>query len=415
MKQILEKINIEKLIIVILIILMILPYSIDVLGIGISNIVTVLVCILFLYLIVTRRELIKKTLKNKFIIFNALFVIAIIFSLISNFDTIKFNDIYEPIRYIVFSIIAIMVMIICQKKDNYLFILKAINITTIIITIFGIIQYFNPFSINELYLDFYTSGSHYKTLVNDYGNPRIIGTKWTPPAWALLMSLCVYFNILNFKYNKNKVSSILAIILCVTNLMMTLTRTNQIAFMISIVIFILINVWVKRGWKKAIITMSVTILLILILLVSLPEQLTWRLMQITDLSEVNSWTERIDKWGEQLLLLKGDVLLGIGPIKNHTEIVGYTDSELVQMPLQYGIIGIVIYILMLCTPVYEYIKDKNLKNILLFYPSILVIILTHNISASSLVFFDTAIVIYIIIGLLFVKIEEKENEEKYDI
>ena len=409
------KINMEKIILVILIILMILPYSISIFGVAISNIVTIMVGLMFLYFISTNRKAIRESLNNKFIIFNILFVITIIFSLISNFNTIKFNDIYEPIKYVVFSLIAIMEMIICKKKENYLYMLKAINITTIIITIFGIIQYFNPFSINEIYLPFYTTESHYRQLINDYPNPRVIGTKWTPPSWGLLMSLCVYFNILNLQYNKNKVSSIVAILLCVINLMMTLTRTNQIAFMASIVIFILIYVWIKKGWKKAISTMLITILLMLILLMVLPEQLTWRLMQITDLSEVNSWNERIDKWGGQLSLLKGDALFGIGPIKNHTETVGYTDSELIQMPLQYGIIGSIVYLMMLCAPIYAYIKDRSLKNILLFYPPILVMILIHNISASSLVFFDTAIGIYILIGLLFVRIEEKENEEKYNI
>ena len=223
----------------------------------------------------------------------------------------------------------------------------------------------------------------------------MIGTKWTPPSWGLLMSLGVYFNILNLKYNKNKVLSILAILLCVVNLMMTLTRTDQIAFIVSFIIFILINVWVKKGWKKAIGSMIITGLLILILLIMLPEKFTWRLMQVTDLSEVDSWTERIDKWGNQLSLLRGDALFGIGPIKNHSETVGYTDGELIQMPLQYGIVGSIVYILMLCTPFYAYLKNKNLKNILLFYPSILIMVVIHNISASSLVFFDTAIGIYI--------------------
>lgn len=412
-----RKINIEidKIILVMLTILMILPYSIDIFGIAISNIVTILVCLIFTYFLIKRRNEIKNILTNKFILFNALFSITIVFSLISNFETIRFNDLYEPIKYVIFSIITIIVIILCKKRENFLFMLKTINITTIIITIFGIIQYFNPFSINELYLDFYASGSHYKTLTNDYGNPRVIGTKWTPPSWGLLMSLGVYFNILNLKYNKNKVLSILAILLCVVNLMMTLTRTDQIAFIVSFIIFILINVWVKKGWKKAIGSMIITGLLILILLIMLPEKLTWRLMQVTDLSEVDSWTERIDKWGNQLSLLRGDALFGIGPIKNHSETVGYTDGEIIQMPLQYGIVGSIVYILMLCTPFYAYLKNKNLKNILLFYPSILIMVVIHNISASSLVFFDTAIGIYTSIGLLFIPEQEEENEQKSNI
>jgi len=405
------KFNIDKIILVILIVLMILPYSIKFFGIGISHITTVLIALIFFYLILTRRDEMMKILKNKFIIFNLLFSLIIICSLIINFKTVMFNDIYEPIKYIVFAMITSIILVICQKKENYLFFLKVINIVIIIITVFGIIQYFNPFSINEYYLNFYTTEPHYKTLINDYSNPRIIGTKWTPPAWGLLVSFGVYFNILNLKYNKSKVLSLLAIVLCITNLMMTLTRANQIAFIISLIIFILINVWQKKGWKKAIIAMSATILIIFILLMILPEKLTWRLMQITDLSKVNSWMIRTNKWDEQLGLLQGNQLFGIGPIKNKIESIGYTDSELIQIIMQYGIVGSIAYIIMLFIPIYEYVKNKNLKDLLLFYPSILTLIIIHNTSASSLIFFDTAIGIYIMIGILLNNFKEKKINE----
>lgn len=407
-----NKFNIDKIIIVILVILMVIPYSIKFFEIRITFIVTILVGLIFLYFMVINREEIKKKLDNKFIKLNILFVIVIICSLLLNMSKIKFNDIYEPMKYVVLSCITIIIMIICQKKENYIYILKVINITTIIITIFGIIQYFNPFSINEMYLKLYTTEPHYRTLINNYPYPRVIGTKWTPPAWALLMSLAVYFNILNLKYNKCKMKSIIAIILCIINLMMTLTRTNQLAFMVSIILFVLLNVLERKGWKKAIISVVIAILLTLTFLIVLPDKLTWRLMQITDLSNVNSWNIRINKWGGQLALLKGNALFGIGPIKNIVDKIEYADSELIQTILQYGIIGSIVYLLMLFIPIYCYIKDRKLHNILLFYPSILVMILIHNISASSLILFDTSIGIYIMIGLLFIdnKIEKVKED-----
>ena len=90
------------------------------------------------------------------------------------------------------------------------------------------------------------------------------------------------------------------------------------------------------------------------------------------------------------------------------------DSELVQIVLQYGCIGTIIYILMLLSPIYIYIKSKN-KKILAFYPSILAIILINNISNTSLILFDTAIGIYILIGLLFIQEPEEGKMNKKNI
>lgn len=279
---------------------------------------------------------------------------------------------------------------------------------------FGIIQYFNPFSINEKYITSYAP-TQYKTLINDYPTPRIVGVKPNPSVYGILVSLGIYFNLMYYKYAKKKWIVWLSIALCLINLMMTLTRTIQVAFLCSLILFILINVWIKKGWKRALQITMITVIAIILILIFLPRSLTWRLFEILDLSNANSWLERINKWNEYTDIIKNNILLGVGPVKNYMVQVGHVDSEWIQILLQYGALGFMLYVLMLISPIWDYLKNKNNKNILKYYIPLLFIVIINNISASSLLSFDTAIGIYIFIGLLFTEKEEKKHEEKRNI
>lgn len=129
-------INTNKIILIILVVLMILPFSIDILGISLAKISTVIIGIVFIYLLIKRKVEIKKMLHTKFIIFNILLSVVILLSLIANYNTIMFNDLYEFAKYIIFIIVAIIIMSMCKEKENYIFLLKTISIVMIIIGIF---------------------------------------------------------------------------------------------------------------------------------------------------------------------------------------------------------------------------------------------------------------------------------------
>ena len=129
-------INTNKIILIMLVVLMILPFSIDILGISLAKISTVIIGIVFIYLLIKRKVEIKKMLHTKFIIFNILLSVVILLSLIANYNTIMFNDLYEFAKYIIFIIVAIIIMSMCKEKENYTFLLKTISIVMIIIGIF---------------------------------------------------------------------------------------------------------------------------------------------------------------------------------------------------------------------------------------------------------------------------------------
>ena len=129
-------INTNKIILIMLVVLMILPFSIDILGISLAKISTVIIGIVFSYLLIKRKVEIKKMLHTKFIIFNILLSVVILLSLIANYNTIMFNDLYEFAKYIIFIIVAIIIMSMCKEKENNIFLLKTISIVMIIIGIF---------------------------------------------------------------------------------------------------------------------------------------------------------------------------------------------------------------------------------------------------------------------------------------
>ena len=120
-----NNIDINKVILIMLVVLMIIPFSIDILGFSLTKISTVIISITFLGLLVKRKSEIKEILKNKFVIFNILLSIVILLSLIANYRTILFNDLYEVIKYVIFTMITIIIMLICKNQDNYIFILNS--------------------------------------------------------------------------------------------------------------------------------------------------------------------------------------------------------------------------------------------------------------------------------------------------
>lgn len=413
MKRQHSKIDINKILLFIVVLLMIMPISVKIFNISLVKVTAVIIIFIFGYLWKKKgTEEIKKVVNNKFVILNFVFSIIIAVSLLVNYRTIQVNDFYEVLKYILFPVVTMIVMLICKEQKYYMFFLKTISIVMIIISIWGIIQYYNPFSINELYIRSYAP-TQYETLVNGYDSPRIVGIKTNPAVWGLLVSIGVYFNFLYYKYSKNKFWCIISTILCIVNLMMTLTRTIQIAFIVSIMLYILIKSLLKQGWKKAILMLLATIGIMGIIICILPKNITWRLMQVFDLTNTTSWIGRTEKWENYGDIIKTQPIFGVGPVKNYVKELGYIDSELIQNLLQYGLSGFIIYLVMLISPIYIYIKDKSKKHILEYYVPILVMILVNNIAAASLILFDTAISIYAIIGVIMLKenFETRKEEE----
>ena len=70
-------------------------------------------------------------LKNKFVLFNIAFSISIALSILSNYKTMLFNDLYEILKYIIFAICTVIIISVCKDKSNLHVFMKVISITLI--------------------------------------------------------------------------------------------------------------------------------------------------------------------------------------------------------------------------------------------------------------------------------------------
>ena len=132
-----KKIDSNKIILFILVAFMILPSTISIVGVSMFKIATVIIAIMSVYLFVQKKEEIKKALRNVFVVSNFILAIIIATSLLVNCLTVQFNDVFEIVRYIVFAMITVIVLTICQEEKYKIFLLKTISILMIIISILG--------------------------------------------------------------------------------------------------------------------------------------------------------------------------------------------------------------------------------------------------------------------------------------
>ncbi len=400
------KINIKKLILVILIILVVLPNNFSIGSISIYKITCIFSIMVTLYIILNK-DLKKVYITNLFFIMNVILSVFILFTFIF-MENIQFNDYFEILRFLVMGLITINVMAICKKKEYYIFFLKGLCIATTLMAILGIVQYFNPFNINEKYIYIYAP-TQYHSLVGNYKYPRIVSTKPNPTQYGFIAIIAVYIQLMYFKYYKHKWVGIASIALILTSLMMTLSRTTQIAFVVSIIVYCFMKVKSSKGIIKALIALMVEITIIFAILQILPEELTWRLEQSTDLDSVSSWNDRIGKWEEYIEIIDQNLLFGIGPVKNLVSELGYVDSEFFQILIQYGLIGFLIYIITVLSPLCYYKKNRNIT---IYYLPIVIAILICNIAATTFLSSETSIIIYVMLGILFASKECSEKIEK---
>lgn len=395
-----KKLELEKVILTFMAILILFPSTIKIYGISIIKISTIIIFMIFVLIIYNKKINIIEMMKNNYFILSMLYPLAIFLSLLININNIHMNDLFEIIRYFMYFMIIAITYYICKEQKYYIFLLRITILLLIIMCLYGIIQYFNLFSLNEKIVKIYAP-TQYITLVNDYSAPRVISTKPNPAVYGVVVSIGIYINLLYLKLNKKSKLAYICICLCIINLMMTLTRTIQIAFMASIVCYLFIKLYKFKGCKVATLGSGMMIAVLIILIMVLPDSITWRLKSIVNLSSTTSWTGRIDKWQEYIKIIKENILFGSGPIKNQISKIGYIDSEWIQTMYQYGIVGIIGYMGMLILPLYYIIRNDEKRNNIEFYVPILIMIFINNIAASSTISFDTCIVICIFIGMIF--------------
>ena len=135
-------------------ILMFIPTTISFFNISQTKILCIFIGIAFMYTFVIKRNKIIQNI-DIFVILTCIFsfinILILCFKVFSN-NPIYFNEIFDSIRYLFFSMLYLIVCIHNEEKKNYVLLIKLLIICFFISAIIGITQYFNLFNLNELYI-----------------------------------------------------------------------------------------------------------------------------------------------------------------------------------------------------------------------------------------------------------------------
>ena len=200
---------------------------------------------------------------------------------------------------------------------------------------------------NEKYVHI-IAPTQYRTLVNDYPYPRVIGMTSNPNVYAVMPGIGAILSWSMYIVTKERKNLIYMAIFIVGTLM-TLSRSGFVFMVIGILTFTYLYV-LKSSisiYKGKINLIKVRFLLIsfIILVVFgviifnyLPDRLTWRLIRGIDIKSDISFQARIRNWKEHIEVFKLNPLFGVGPAKS-IEFEHHTDNEWLFLLRRYGVIG----------------------------------------------------------------------------
>tara|TARA_Y100000589_G_C27163589_1_gene633847 strand:+ start:995 stop:2200 length:1206 start_codon:yes stop_codon:yes gene_type:complete len=251
------------------------------------------------------------------------------------------RDIYEIFKPIIYTLTFIYVinskLELYRVKKILIFILY--NLT--LISIFAITQYYLPGP-----LDFITYIYVEETQLNSFAGARVTGTMANPNDFGLLMvfglALAFYNSTINKKY---KILNILLIIILLTGIIVSGSRTCFILGAIIIILYTIKFINVRLQYSKATVV-SLIIILLGILYISVNSQsiLIRQLELLGKLSEIKAWESRVYGVIETFKVISEHWIIGHGPAKEEF-IGGNIDNEYIVILFRYGIIGLIMHML----------------------------------------------------------------------
>jgi len=281
-----------------------------------------------------------------FVLFGLAILLSINYGVIVKGYSISGRDFWEFGKlleyFLVFALVANLDISPNEMKHYY----KIALVVFLCSAFFGIAQYLNLGSINAIISPYYTLTQIGGLLVHK----RIIGTTGNPNAFGALMVLAsslAFSGVLFFKKKTMHLFSWICFAVFVLSIVLTLSRSAIIALIIAICFLTLFKYplifGIKRGIKKLLIGIPITIVIILIVIKIVPEKLFFRISQLGNIWNTTSWQARIVNWKVNYDLWKLSPLFGWGPGKaTMTTIV---DNEWLLLLRRYGLVGVIIFIL----------------------------------------------------------------------
>lgn len=370
--------------------------------------------ILFMSFAINNRIKIKSNDFAKLILVFPIFILISIFYGYLKGVGFKINDFFEIYNiYIYLGIFLIFINLINSEHLKYklfVFIRNCISLSSVI----SITQYFNIFNLNNQYIRL-VAPTQYRTLVDNYSWPRVVGMTSNPNVYAIMVVIGLLISI-SLYLNSKKKKDLLHFLLNFIVLLMTLSRSGFVSFIIVMISYMLIdnykflisflNLKIKKKYLLNFLFGFSFILILLLLLLIIPDDLTWRLYELVDLSGSSSWQARLINWQENFVLFVNNPFFGIGPAKS----INYkhaADNEWLLLLRMYGFLGTFYFILMFTIPIFKF-KRFLVSNLYgKTYISLLIGLSFYMIPAAIYSSFQVMPLVMVIAGLSFEKISKK--------
>ena len=325
---------------------LILTPSIRIKGIPAFRVEQIVIIIIAIY------TLIKTILGRKIKINNPLFVLLygglsffiLLSILVGSCKGIRviLNDFFEIYKIFVYLSIFLYISSIIKTDADRLKVIKFTNLCLLGSVFIAIQQYFNLFNLNEIYVPI-IAPTQYKTLVNNYPYPRVVGMTSNPNEYSVMPGIGGVLSWSMFINTKRK-KHILNLLIFSLGVLMTLSRTGLVFFIVCILTYSILHLYENLNKGRVIkfftiLFLTITLLLVAILLFKyLPEGLTWRFKAGLDIKLDKSFQARLSNWTEHINYFKMSPMFGLGPAKS----IAYqhsVDNEWLLFLRQYGIIG----------------------------------------------------------------------------
>ena len=325
----------------------IIPTTLEFKSISLGDIMFFIVILFYLFLIITLEDSRKRVLRGLKDFFKdyttlSMFLLALIMLLSVSYAKEKTLALTEGLRFIYYIILYFIIKYEVNEKMIIDRILKGYLISSAVISIFGIIQYFTKIGLDKKFI---YDPKYYSVPI------RITSTLDNPNSLGAFLVLAIFPSIMLVFYAKSRrekwIYSIFSILIF-ANIMLSFSRNAWLAFGLGIaILFFIVN------WKMVIITGAVLSSSIFI------PSIRNRLGDFSAISD----NERILMWKTAIKMIKDHPIVGVGNgnfvslydeyvtkypelAYNHNKRFPSHNSYL-KVQSELGILGIVVFVLII--------------------------------------------------------------------
>lgn len=322
--------------------------------------------IIIVYLFAVLFSLVSKIQLDKIVLSIILYTsVIVIIDLINMF--IYSSSILYMVRIFIYALIPILSYLVgkfLSTKIDIIFLNKSILFIGVIQALFGILQVYSD-KFRFFSLTNYANFEKYNYGFENWAVGRVVGTIGNPNTYGIFMAVIILFmiNIIipQDQKNKNRVSIKISFILCVYAVILSQSRTAYLLLTFGIILSILLR---RKNKLRNILAMLLMILIFIVVFINVPF-----LLKRFSIDSILSFGNRLPIWktyiNEYLNPLNFKFIIGYGSnyIKDINQSV---DNYYLQIILQYGIIGLLDYCIMIFTIFKSFTKinNINIKNFL---------------------------------------------------